>query len=73
MLKFQRSFVWMVGDPVHMVKHRDAFLDSLTDEEYEIHKAEVEKGTIEKVMSVLRSKDPKKAAEDLEKEGSENE
>ena len=56
-----------------MVKHRDAFLDSLTDEEYAIHKAEVEKGTIEKAMSVLRSKDKKKAAEDLEKEGSENE
>lgn len=58
----------MVGDPVHMVKHRDAFLDGLTDEEYAIHEREVEKGTMEKVMSVLRSKDPKKAAADLEKE-----
>jgi len=58
----------MVGDPVHMVKHRDAFLDSLTDEEYAIHEREVEKGTMEKVMAVLRSKDPKKAAADLEKE-----
>jgi len=51
-----------------MVKHRDAFLDSLTDEEYAIHEREVEKGTMEKVMAVLRSKDPKKAAADLEKE-----
>lgn len=59
----------MVGDPVHMVKHRDAFLDSLTDEEYAIHMKEVEKGTIEKAMAVLRSKDPKKAAADLEKDG----
>lgn len=58
----------MVGDPVHMVKHRDAFLNGLTDEEYAIHEREVEKGTMEKVMSVLRSKDPKKAAADLEKE-----
>lgn len=51
-----------------MVKHRDAFLNGLTDEEYAIHEREVEKGTMEKVMSVLRSKDPKKAAADLEEE-----
>ena len=46
-----------------MKKHRDAFLDGLTDEEYAIHEREVEKGTMEKVMSVLRSKDPKKDGE----------
>ena len=67
MLKFQRSFVWMVGDPTHMKEHRDKFLESLTEEEYKIHKKEVEKGTIEKAMAVLKSKDPKKAAENLEK------
>lgn len=59
----------MVGDPLHMVKHRDAFLDGLTDEEYAIHEDQVSKGTMEKVMAVLRSKDPKKAAADLEKDG----
>lgn len=59
----------MVGDPVHMKKHRDAFLDSLTDEEYAIHMDQVNKGTMDKVMAVLRHKDPKKAAADLEKDG----
>lgn len=52
-----------------MKKHRDAFLDSLTDEEYAIHEDQVNKGTMDKVAAVLRSKNPKKAAEDLERDG----
>ena len=51
-----------------MKEHRDKFLESLTEEEYAIHKKEVDKGTIEKAMAVLKKKDPKKAAENLEKE-----
>lgn len=58
----------MVGDSVHMVRHRDAFLDSLTDEEYAIHEEQVNKGTIDKVMQILRSRDPAAAAAQAERE-----
>lgn len=58
----------MVGDPIHMVRHRDAFLNGLTDAEYAIHEAEVKKGTMDKVMQILRNKDPQQAAADAERE-----
>ena len=46
----------MVGEPTKMKKHRDAFLDSLTDEEMEIHKKQVEKGVWGEAMKSLKSK-----------------
>lgn len=51
-----------------MREHRDAFLDSLTEEEKKIHEEQCDKGLWEKIASVLNSKDPEKAAAELEKE-----
>lgn len=48
--KFQRSFVWMIGDPAHMKEHRDAFLEGLTEEERIVHQREVDNGTWDHVL-----------------------
>ena len=46
----------MVGEPTKMKQHRDRFLDSLTEEEYEVHKKQVEKGVWKEAMKSLKSK-----------------
>lgn len=61
-------FVWAMADVIHVKEHVQRFYDSLTPEEMEIDRKEREKGTWDKIVSVMKSKDPKKAAEDLQKE-----
>ena len=57
-----------MADVVHVKKHVQDFYDSLTPEEMEVDKKERARGTWDKITAVMTSKDPKKAAEDLEKE-----
>ena len=55
-------------DVIHVKEHVQKFYDSLTPEEMEIDRKERERGTWDKITAVMKSKDPKKAAEDLQKE-----
>lgn len=57
---------------MHMRKHRDRFLEDLTEDELRIHDTEVEKGTMEKVIEIIRSKDPEAAAAAAEAEHEQN-
>ncbi len=57
-----------MSDVLHVKKHVEDFYASLTPEELEVDKKERERGTWDKITAVMTSKDPKKAAEDLEKE-----
>lgn len=60
--------VWAMMDVRHVNKHVQAFYDSLTPEEMEIDRKERERGTWDKVKAIMSSKNPKKAAEELERE-----